>query len=71
MRSGLNGSVQKRIPVASASAFPIAAGTGLYGLSLIDFAPNGPTESVGVGEHHFGPRHVGERGNVIIAEASD
>src|SRR5580698_3356788 len=45
MRSGLNGVVQKRMPVASKSALPIAALIGLYGLSLIDLAPKGPMES--------------------------
>ena len=29
----------------AAIALPIAAATGLYGLSLIDFAPIGPSES--------------------------
>ena len=45
MRSGLNGMAQNLMPVASASAFPMAAATGLYGLSLIGLAPNGPTAS--------------------------
>src|SRR5579863_3291276 len=44
-RSGLNGVAVKRIPVALAIALPIAAATGLYGLSLIDFAPIGPIVS--------------------------
>ncbi len=35
----------KRMPVASAIALPSAAATGLYGLSLIDFAPSGPIVS--------------------------
>ena len=38
----MKGSTQNRTPVASLSALPSAAATGLYGLSLIDFAPNGP-----------------------------
>ena len=37
--SCLNGTAWKRIPVASRSALPSAAATGLYGLSLIDLAP--------------------------------
>src|SRR6202012_5267093 len=41
-RSGLNGTDVKRMPVASASALPSAAATGLYGLSRIDLAPIGP-----------------------------
>src|SRR6202022_3762876 len=45
-RSGLNGTAVKRMPVASASALPSAAATGLYGLSLIDLAPIGPSVSV-------------------------
>src|ERR1700684_3176969 len=45
IRSGLNGVWQKRMPVASASALPVAAAIGLYGLSLIDLAPKGPVES--------------------------
>src|SRR5882724_3823008 len=44
-RSGLNGVDVKRIPVALASALPSAAATGLYGLSLIDLAPIGPSVS--------------------------
>src|SRR5579862_6234084 len=44
-RSGLNGTSVKRIPVALAIALPSAAATGLYGLSLIDFAPIGPIVS--------------------------
>jgi hypothetical protein len=45
MRSGLNGMAQNLMPVASARAFPMAAAIGLYGLSLIGLAPNGPTVS--------------------------
>ena len=44
-RSGLNGVAVKRMPVALAMALPSAAATGLYGLSLIDFAPIGPSVS--------------------------
>src|ERR1700730_15346942 len=45
-RSGLNGTAVKRMPVASASALPIAAATGLSGLSLLELAPIGPSVSV-------------------------
>ena len=44
-RSGLNGVAVKRMPVALAMALPRAAATGLYGLSLIDLAPIGPSAS--------------------------
>src|SRR5205809_3542513 len=44
-RSGLNGVAVKRMPVALAMALPSAAATGLYGLSLIDLAPIGPSVS--------------------------
>ena len=45
-RGGVNGSLAKRMPVASVNAFAIAAATGLIGLSLIGLAPIGPTVSV-------------------------
>src|SRR5262249_30128313 len=42
IRSALRGRLWKRMPVASASALPRAALTGMTGASPIGFAPKGP-----------------------------
>ena len=68
MRSGLNGVWQKRMPVASASALPMAAAIGLYGLSLIDLAPKGPVESDVSAKQYLGSRNVAKLRQVIVAE---
>ncbi len=44
-RSADIGNARNRTPTASRTAFASAAATGLYGASLIDFAPSGPTVS--------------------------
>ena len=61
----------KRMPVASRMALPSAAATGLYGLSLIDLAPIGPSASEVSAKEHFGARNVGKGRQMIVAECVD
>ena len=53
-RAGVIGGWRSRAPQARAMALASAGATGLYGDSLIDLAPSGPSVVVGVGEVDLG-----------------
>ena len=56
--------------MASAIALASAGATGLYGASLIDFAPRGPESVDGVGEQHLGDRDVGQLRHPVVPQGA-